>query len=201
MRKNRSVKMPDTNMKDIFLKVKERVSFRSRLFIAIAISILLLTLGGGIYSAALTRNSDQSERSSHQLNATDLDLNDNDIAEIAEVLPQQIRSNEDYEDSEEQSWSYFNPVVDPFGGPMKLTGVLIGGWGGAMAIVESSGTSYIVSEGDYVDDLWAVREITRNSVIMRANNQEVSLFLDQPPIIRDLNLDLETENDDSEEGA
>lgn len=167
---------------------------KNRMFLIIAGSILLIALVGGIYSVVFL----QFLTVSDELNNENSFLNDQDIAETAEVLPQQIRNDED---ANERSWSVFDPVTDPFGGPMKLTGVVIGGRSGSMAIIESSGTSYIVSEGDYVDDLWAVRQITRGMVILRTHNQEVSLYFDQPPAIRTLDYESESEEDASEEGV
>ncbi len=169
---------------------------QNRMFLIIAGSILVIALVGGIYSLVTMRHlaAETEPGGENQIS------NDQDAAEIAEVLPQQIRSDQD---GAERSWSVFNPGADPFGGPMKLTGVVIGGRSGSMAIIESSGTSYIVSEGDYVDDLWAVRLITRGTVILRAHNQEVSLYFDQAPTVRTLDYerDTEAEEDASEEGA
>ncbi len=171
--------------------------FENRLFLIIAGSILLIAVAGGITSVFFLRGSTAPEAAvtgNNELSG----VVDQELADVAEVLPQQIRVNGD---TEERSWSSFNPLVDPFGGPMKLTGVVIGGRSGSMAIIESSGTSYIVSEGDYVDDLWAVRQITIGMVILRAHNQEVSLYFDQPPSIRTLDYERESEEDASEEGV
>ena len=180
--------------KDLDVKASQLFKLlKNRMFLIIAGSILLIALVGGIFSVVLLRNHTASE----ELNVDNTALNDQDIADTAEVLPQQIRSNDD---TNQRSWSAFTPGTDPFGGPMKLTGVVIGGRSGSMAIIESSGTSYIVSEGDYVDDLWAVRQITRETVILRAHNQEVSLFFDQPPSTRSLDYEGESEEDASEEG-
>ena len=174
----------------------------NRLFLIIVGSILLLAVVGGLTSLFIMAGRTAAEQELTENNHP-LAINGDDLVEQAEVLPQQIRSNED---SEESDWSSSNPLTDPFGGPMKLTGIVTGGRGGPMAIVESSGTSYIVSEGDYVDDLWAVHEISRDIVIMRAHNQEVSLFLDQAPLIREMDPrwdleDDEADEDDPEEGA
>jgi len=118
-----------------------------------------------------------------------------DTVLVAEVLPQPIRSDGTIEDG---TWVPVNQYLDPFAEPIKLTGVAIGGTGGPMAIIESGGSSFIVKVGDYVDDLWAVLEIKRETVILRAYNQEVSLFLDQPPITRTLDVDL---SDEDQEGS
>lgn len=180
--------------KDLDVKASQLFKLlKNRMFLIIAGSILLIALVGGIYSVVLLRDRTASEELNDEITAS----GDQDIAETAEVLPQQIRNNDD---RDERSWSTFTPGTDPFGGPMKLTGVVIGGRSGPMAIIESSGTSYIVSEGDYVDDLWAVRQITRETVILRAHNQEVSLYFDQPPSTRRLDYESESEEDASEEG-
>lgn len=118
-----------------------------------------------------------------------------DTVVVAEVLPQQRRSDGTMEDG---TWVPVNQYFDPFAEPIKLTGVAIGGSGGPMAIIESGGSSFIVKVGDYVDDLWAVLEIKREMVILRAYNQEISLFLDQPPLTRTLDVGL---SDEGQEGS
>ncbi len=171
---------------------------RNRMFLIVAGAILAIALVGGISSILILRSNSTAVDSENDGVAAGISGADSDIPETAQVLPQNVRASED---AENDSWAAFQPFVDPFSDPMKLTGVVFGGRGGAMAIIESSGTSYIVSEGDYVDDLWAVRSILRNSVILRAHNQEVSLYFDQPPETRTLEPLWDEEEDDSEEGA
>ncbi len=174
---------------------------KNRLFVIIAGSVLVLAVVLSIYSVIILNNRTASEADrDQQTEAQGLEAgNSEEAVGKAEVLPQQVRSddsNDSNGDDDDYEWSAFNPSVDPFSDPMKLTGVLYGGRGGAMAIIESSGTSYIVSEGDYVDDLWAVRSIVRDSVLLRAHNQEVKLFFDQAPETRSLELDRDQEEDD-----
>ncbi|MGM0652964.1 MAG: hypothetical protein ACQES4_09340 [Bacillota bacterium] len=173
---------------------------KSRLFIIIAGSLLVLAVILGIYSITILNNRTASETNNDQeIEAVDPEVViAEDTEGTAEVLPQQVRSDDDSDNdpNEDQGGSAFNPSVDPFSDPMKLTGVLYGSRGGPLAIIESSGTSYIVSEGDYIDDLWAVRSIVRDSVVLRAHNQEVKLFFDQAPEARSLELDSEQEEDD-----
>ncbi len=159
--------------------------------------IILLAVTGSAYGVLALRNNLKAAAGADNQTLSGTAGNDSTVADTAEVLPQQIRINITEED--ENNWSGFEPFVDPFADPMKLTGVVIGGRGGAMAIVESGGTSYIVAVGDYVDDIWAVLQITRDMVILRAHNQEVSLFFDQPPVTR--SLDSYREVEDLEEGA
>jgi len=167
----------------------------NRLFFIIAGSILLLAVAGGLYSVLLIAGRSAADQELTE-GSQESSVNGDDIVEQAEVLPQQIRKDED---SEESDWSSFNPMTDPFGGPMKLTGIVTGGRGGSMAIIESSGNSYIVSEGDYVDDLWVVFEVSPEVVIMRAHNQEVSLYLDQAPVLRDLHYQEDVEDEEPDE--
>ncbi len=115
--------------------------------------------------------------------------------DLAEVLPQQRRNDGTMEDG---SWVPVNPYFDPFNEPIRLRGVAIGGSGGPMAIIESGGSSFIVKVGDYVDDLWAVLDIKRETVILRSYHQEISLFLDQPPLTRTLDVGV---GDEVQEGS
>jgi type II secretory pathway component PulC len=172
--------------------------FKNRLFIIIAGAILFVALAGGVFSVYLLRDKVAADDSPTADKSTGAFTVSDEVSDVAEVLPQQMRDTGD--ESTSDLWTSFDAGVDPFTDPMKLTGVVVGGRGGAMAIIESSGTAYIVAVGDYVDDLWAVREITRDMVVMRAYNQEVSLFLDQPPITRTLDGGL-FEEEDQEEGA
>ena len=118
-----------------------------------------------------------------------------DTVDIAEVLPQQRRDDGTLEDG---TWTPVNQYIDPFAAPIKLTGVAIGGFGGPMAIIESGSSSFIVKVGDYVDDLWAVLDIKREMVVLRAYNQEISLFFDQPPLTRMLDVSF---GDEGQEGS
>ena len=169
----------------------------NRLYLVIAGVIILLAVTGAVYGALVLRNNLNADAEGDSQTLSGTASADPNVADTAEVLPQQIRINTTEED--EDNFSGFEPFVDPFADPMKLTGVVIGGRGGAMAIIESSGTSYMVAVGDYVDDLWAVLQITRDMVVLRAHNQEVSLFFDQPPVTR--SLDSYREEEDPEEGA
>jgi len=166
---------------------------KNRLFQIITGVILIIALAGGVYSIFNVTNNENADAVLSSGEISEFDTENPEISDIAEVLPQQRR---DADDSYSAQWNDFETTVDPFSDPMRLTGVVTGGRGGAMAIIESSGTSYIVSVGDYVDDLWAVRQISSEMVTMRAYNQEVSLFLDQPPVTRMLDGGL----GDDEEG-
>lgn len=169
--------------------------FKNKRLLIVAGAILLFTVFGSLYSIIMLTDKAGPEQVPTQPGTTGDILLNSDSADMAEVLPQMQRSNEESEDGVLFS---LNPIMDPFAEPMKLTGVVIGGRGGAMAIVESSGTSYIVSVGDYVDDLWAVYQITRGTAVLRAQGQEIRLYLDQPSVTR--SLDHNVDEGGQEEG-
>jgi type II secretory pathway component PulC len=167
--------------------------FKNKVFLIVAGAILFLALVASIYSAITLNNRVEAELIALESNSNLPNNIGEDVVGVAEVLPQQRR-----ESDEQISGNGQGPFIDPFAEPMKLTGIAIGGHGGNMAIIESGGTSYIVSVGDYVDDLWAVTKITRDSAVLRAHNQEVSLFFDQPPVTRSLDLvDLNIDENDA----
>jgi len=170
--------------------------FKNKRFLIIAGVILSIALVGIVYSLILLSDRTASGAIPMQSGTTDLNPSEADASDLVEVLPQMQRSNEE---SNVGAQPAFGPIMDPFAEPIRLTGVVLGGRGGAMAIIESSGTSYIVAVGDYVDDLWAVHQITRGMAVLRAQNQEVSLYLDRPPVTR--SLDRTPTVEDPEEGA
>ena len=188
-------KKTDTSDPGKMLDYKTPEIFKNKRFLVIAGLLILLAFAGSIYGMILLAGRTASEtvvKLPDQAGSFPADLAQ---ADVVEVLPQQKRFTDPDRDN---TWPTYNQFIDPFAEPMKLTGVVVGGRGGTMAIIEAGGASYIVSVGDYVDDLWAVYRITRTMVVLRAQNQEVSLFFDEPPSARSLDYDL---NDDREDGV
>lgn len=178
--------------RDKDLDTENRSLLKNKVFLIVAGAILFLALVASIYSAVTLNNRVEAELIALESSGNLPNNIGEDVVGVAEVLPQQRR-----ESGEQITGTDQGPFIDPFAEPMKLTGIAVGGHGGNMAIIESGGTSYIVSVGDYVDDLWAVTIITRDSAVLRAHNQEVSLFFDQPPVTRSLDLDpIIDENED-----
>ncbi len=168
----------------------------NRLLLIVGGSVLLLAVVFGVFYI-ISMPDQPFPEPIPPLDGNDTAIRDEPANDVAEVLPQDRREDEDFD--EDEMLPLEPRGSDPFADPMRLTGIVSGGWGGAMAIIESSGTSYIVSVGDYIDDLWVVRKISNDDVILRAYNQEVSLYLDQPPTIR--TLDEEGEDSSDEEDA
>lgn len=172
---------------------------KNKVFLIAAGAVLLLAVIGGAYLFFFYPDSAAPPPPGPTQPIPPVAGRDNDDEnDVAEVLPQPVREDESAQE-ENRTRRLPDPHVDPFSDPMRLTAVVFGGRGGNMAVVESSGTSYIVAEGDYVEDLWLVRRITWEAVILRAYNQEVSLFLNQPPVTR--TLDMESDNSSDEGGT
>ena len=66
-------------------------------------------------------------------------------------------------------------TVDPFAGPAVLRGVLTGGGGNNLAIIEIGGATYVVAPGDKITGDWAVAEVKNGLVILTAREQEMRL--------------------------
>ncbi len=188
-------KEPDQNQGEKRFKLPPFV--KEKLFFIVAAAILFIAVAGGVLSIFILgdRAADEPSAEGQEEQA----LND-EGPETAEVLPQQRRENEgdpggeDGEVKDDDVTITFDPSIDPFTDPMRLTGTASGGRDGNMAIIESSGTSYIVAENDYVDDLWSVREVRADRVILRAHDKEVTLYLDKPPETRSLSPERDEED-------
>ncbi|ACV63985.1 hypothetical protein Dtox_3250 [Desulfofarcimen acetoxidans DSM 771] len=64
---------------------------------------------------------------------------------------------------------------DPFSGGMTLQGIISGGEGGDLAIIQSGGAVYIVSKGMSVADVWQVREINKSTVTLSGGGKTIRL--------------------------
>ncbi len=165
--------------------------FKNKVFLIAAGSILVLAVALGVYGLfILNDTSADGPVTSGMEEEEGLD----DDVEVVDVLPQQRRDNEETSGGR----TSFDPLVDPFADPMRLTAIATGGRGGSMAVIESGNTSYMVGIGDYVEDLWAVRDITSDKAVLRAHNQEMKLYLDKPPEVRSLDPAID-ENEREEE--
>lgn len=66
---------------------------------------------------------------------------------------------------------------DPFADGIVLRGVIIGGAGSDLAVIETGNTAYVVSRGAVVAGDWTVAEINRSSVVLASGNSELILEL------------------------
>jgi len=87
--------------------------------------------------------------------------------EEGEMLPQTIRSTG--EDGAGVK------VRDPFSGPMVLSGLITGGNGNNLAIIKTSRATYVVQEGELIEDYWTLKEIREQKVVLEAQDQLFNL--------------------------
>lgn len=66
---------------------------------------------------------------------------------------------------------------DPFSGGIVLRGVITGGTGNDLAVIEAGSTAYVVSQGAVVAGDWTLAEINRDSVVLTSGSSELILEL------------------------
>lgn len=109
----------------------------------------------------------------------------------AEMLPQTTRALEREGNAE---------VRDPFAGPILLNGLITGGEGGDLAIIETSQATYVVKEGERIDDYWTLKEIGHQKVVLEAGDERFNLSFDAKELMDTAEDEAEiTEEDEPEE--
>ncbi|TYO95059.1 hypothetical protein [Desulfallas thermosapovorans] len=66
-------------------------------------------------------------------------------------------------------------IRDPFSRGMMLKGIITGGSGGNLAIIESGTNAYVVGPGDEMEGGWTVEEIKSGAVILKNGVHKVQL--------------------------
>ncbi len=116
-----------------------------------------------------------------------------DAEEEVEMLPQMTREFPDWEEE---------IIRDPFESPGELKGIVAGGPGENMAIIETSRAAYVVTVGDVIDNYWTVAEIRRNEVLLEADGEVLRLDIiprDAPEVVDEPDEEEEVEDPDDEE--
>ncbi len=68
-----------------------------------------------------------------------------------------------------------NDIRDPFSRGMVLKGIITGGSGGNLAIIESGSTAFVVGPGEEIAGGWTVAEIKRSAVIIKMGIHKLQL--------------------------
>ncbi len=68
-------------------------------------------------------------------------------------------------------------MKNPFSGPIKLTGILLGD-DSSMAVLEFGGKTLIVEEDETLDNGLIVGSISYDKVILKDNDKDIELYLD-----------------------
>lgn len=120
--------------------------------------------------AALQEGGENGQLEQASADSPDTQVPDDENESSAEVLPQTTRMNRNGEEG--------SSVRDPFAGPIVLTGLITGGQGQDLAIIETSRATYVVKEGERIDDYWTLKEISSGRVVLEGEGEVFDLFFD-----------------------
>jgi hypothetical protein len=109
---------------------------------------------------------------------------------VVEILPQTEREDETLLPGEEEAGliidagSRLYPAKDPFADAeltnVTYSGAILSGNGSGVAIMQASGTSYIVRTGDFVgESAWQVDALTADSVTLKNGAMTRVLYTDK----------------------
>lgn len=132
-----------------------------RIFIYIICGVLLLAVLFGVFIFIKNRGSQKNV-------AGAITEKDKKAGQSLTFLPDTEREKKDQGDS---TISF----RDPFAGAVVLKGILTGGGGKDLAIIEAGQTAFIVGLGDKVAGSWLVTGISADAVVLTAGNQELRL--------------------------
>ncbi|MEW6540174.1 MAG: hypothetical protein AB1402_00985 [Bacillota bacterium] len=143
--------------------------FNRRLRIVAAAGVVLVVIAAGTVAYAIRKPDAANVPNPQAPPATGTDK----AGQAYEVLPETKRPL----DPPPEETSERKPIKDPFAAPLELVGVILGGRGGDLAIIEAGGAAYVVSEGDLVQSVWTVAEIGPGTVLLTSGEQELMLSL------------------------
>jgi hypothetical protein len=178
-----------------------------KIVLGTAIAIVVLIIAAAAYCLFFTNGGETAAVANPGDKTGELPEKSDDTVETGEVLPQTRRELGDGDERDEVDMPDDEALWlgrDPFAGPLKLNGIVFGGRGGDMAIIESGKAVYVVSVGETVDELWVVDAIQEDSVLLSSANQDLELRLhhrtiDRTPGYSPKEID-GTEKEDPDEG-
>jgi len=146
--------------------------------------IVLVLLIAGLLFLKLNAAPAQTGEGNNPLNATagtPGDSNDQGF-----FLPQTTREADD-----------IAAMRDPFSF-MVLKGVITGGNGANQAVIEAGNNAYVVQAGSQISGTWTVIEISKSSVLLRSEEQEMTLGFNGRVKTTDIKETQETPGNESE---
>lgn len=162
-------------VKDFFKKNRSLVFLLPMLVIMIIVLIVLYSTGNkasentGNYTVSGNKNQTESLSGSP---GKDTNI---PSGNKVEVLPQTERSAD--KDNENEGKKNESNPVNPFDAPMKLSGVIVNSDKDSVAIIETSIKSYVVREGELVNDIWKVSKIEEKGVLLINGDEEKYLTI------------------------
>lgn len=158
--------MPGKNIKDLFNQLEALIKKDIKKTIIVMVCIIIIA-AGLIYIIKLNYNfikkyqENQAEQQSTAANGS----SQPDVGKTASTfLPELKRKTETGQE-----------VRDPFNVALKLKGIINGGNGSDLAIINGGSTSYIVKVGEEIQGGWKVKEIKEDAVILTSGNQSLEL--------------------------
>lgn len=136
--------------------------------IAIAAVLLLISVTGLVYIIKLNYNfikAARVEQTGQQTAAAAENKEQPDAAKNASTYLPELKRKMPNEPE----------VRDPFNVAYNLKGVIIGGNGGSMAIIEAGNTAYVAGVGEEIEGGWRVKEIKEDAVTLAAGDQIMQL--------------------------
>lgn len=157
--------MPGKNIKDLFSQL-ETVIKKDKKKTLIAVVCVFIILTGLIYIVKLNYNFIKQAQNDQtgQPSAATSGNGQPDSKTPSTLLPDLKRKIETGQE-----------VRDPFNVALKLKGIINGGNGGDLAIIEAGNTSYVAKVGEEIKSGWKVKEIKKDVVILTADNQSLEL--------------------------
>ena len=149
---------------EFFKKNKSAVYLLPLMMVLLVVVIIMYS--GGFKDRAVATNGNQNQ-TTNNTSSTSENSKGTSSENKVEVLPQTERTADD----EKENTNTSNPV-NPFELPMKLSGVLVGSNGDGVAIIETSQNSYIVREGELINNTWKVSKIEEKGVLLLNGDKE-----------------------------
>jgi len=144
---------------EFFKKNKNAVYLLPILGVVLIVAVILLV--NGEIKIPVTNIGLQNQINDNAVDK-DVDITANSI----DILPKIERKEEDDKYNSSSS-------ANPFELPMKVSGIVIGSYEQSIAIIETSQTSHIVKVGDFIDNLWEVKKIEENGVLLLNGQKEI----------------------------
>lgn len=150
-------KLNETTVEDVFRQLKQN----KKLTLIILVSIIVL-LGAGLLIKFNLNVLDAKDQEQTQENALPSELDTK--LPVTTFLPQTKRTD----DAKPE-------LKDPFAGKVLLKGIITGGGGNNLAIIEVGNTSFIAGPGDELTGGLEVAEVREEQVILTKGDQKITL--------------------------
>ncbi|SFF92805.1 hypothetical protein SAMN05660649_00040 [Desulfotomaculum arcticum] len=158
--------MPGKNIKDLFKQFEALIKKDKKKTLTVVVCVFII-LAGLIYIIKLNYNfikESQSKQEGQQSTATSGSGQPDADKTASTLLPELKRKTETGQE-----------LRNPFNVALKLKGIINGGNGGDLAIIEAGSTTYIAKVGEEIQGGWKIKEIKDGVVILTTGKQSLEL--------------------------